>query len=689
MTARKASKPNLITRALRAIRAGLIWMSQPAASLASPEKRRRGQILAAYFIFIFFSILLGFIAVYRTGDPTWIPMAGASFLLLVGYLAIRLGHYHTALVLALVAPIIPAPAQIILSQQMTNVEASLMWVALPLLISPFLLNLRQSVFVALAYFTAAALLITVPGVSFINLAEVLAFIVTITFFTIVISAARRNDQKEIETQLQELKEKDAALADEAVRRRILIEQSSDGIVVLDQDGRVYEANQRFADMLGYSLEEARQLSVWDWEFLYPREQVVEMIRTVDESGDHFETKHRRKDGSIYDVEISTNGAEFAGQKLIFCVCRDITERKKADEALKESEDKFSKAFRSSPNAMCISTLEGGVLLEVNDSFTRDTGWTRQEAIGHSSLELGLWADSEERERILGKIRQDSRVMNEEYRCHIKSGEIRTQLFSAEPISFAGKDCILAVTVDITERKRAEEELRKSGAHLEAANKELEAFSYSVSHDLRSPLRSIDGFSQALLEDYPDKLDETGRDYLNRLRHASQKMGELIDGILKLSRLTRGELHQETVNLSGLALEITERLHEEQSKREVEFVIAKGLTAHGDTQMLRALLENLLGNAWKFTGKTDHPRIEFGQNRDGDRPVFFVRDNGAGFDPAYTDKLFNAFQRLHSETEFPGTGIGLATVQRIVNRHGGTIRAEGEVNKGATFYFTLN
>jgi len=259
----------------------------------------------------------------------------------------------------------------------------------------------------------------------------------------------------------EQRRSEQALADEAVRRRILIEQSSDGIVVLDQSGRVYEANQRFADMLGYSLEEARQLSVWDWEADYPREQVVEMINTVDENGDHFETRHRRKDDSFYDVEISTNGAAFAGRKLIFCVCRDITERKRAEEALRESEEKFSKAFRSSPNSICISTLEDGTFLEVNDSFTRDTGWTRQETIGHSSLELGLWADPEERERILGKMHRDGRVVNEEYRCRIKSGEIRTQLFSAEPISFDGKDCILAVTADITERKQMEEKIRES------------------------------------------------------------------------------------------------------------------------------------------------------------------------------------------------------------------------------------
>jgi len=261
--------------------------------------------------------------------------------------------------------------------------------------------------------------------------------------------------------ITERKRAEAALADEGVRRRILVEQSSDGIVVVDENGKVYEANQRFAEMLGYSMEEVRDLSIWDWEFLYPPEQVAEMIRTVDEKGDHFETQHRRKDGTIYDVEISTNGAAFAGQKLIFCVCRDITERKLAEAALRESEEKFSKTFRSGPNSISITTLKEGIFLEVNDSFTRDNGWTRQETIGHSSNELNMWVNPEQRERILEKIRKDGQVVNEEYSARTKSGEIRTMLFSAEPITIAGEDCIIAVTTDITERKRMEEKIRKS------------------------------------------------------------------------------------------------------------------------------------------------------------------------------------------------------------------------------------
>jgi len=458
---------------------------------------------------------------------------------------------------------------------------------------------------------------------------------------------------------------------------------------------VHEANRRFAEMLGYKPEETLKLHVWDWEYLYPPEQVVEMIRTVDEAGDHFETQHRRKDGSIFNVEISTNAAIFTGQKLIFCVCRDISERIRMEKALRESEEKFSLAFRASPAIVAITTVETGKFVEVNDSYVNTTGYSREELIGRTSGDVNIWAKPEERARIRNVLKEQGRVCNLELNFRMKSGEIRNWLFSAEKIDIAGEKCLIGVSVDITERKLAEEKLRDAMTHLEqsssqlaATNKELEAFSYSVSHDLRSPLRSIDGFSQALLEDYEARLDETGKDYLKRLRNASQKMGELIDGILKLSRLTRSEMHHSPTNLSTLAEEIAGRLQEIQPERQVKFDIDKELTATGDPQMLRVLLENLLGNAWKFTGKKPQGKIEFSLEHSNGRKSYFIRDNGAGFDMAYANKLFGAFQRLHEVKDFPGTGIGLATVQRIINRHGGEIWAEGKVGEGATFHFTL-
>ncbi len=240
--------------------------------------------------------------------------------------------------------------------------------------------------------------------------------------------------------------------------------------------------------------------------------------------------------------------------------------------------------------------------------------------------------------------------------------------------------------------RASQELEDANRELEATNRELEAFSYSVSHDLRAPLRSIDGFSQILLEDYADELDEEGRGYLGRVRGASQRMGRLIDDLLGLSRVTRGSMRRERVDLSALAREVAESLRDSKPERAVEFLIEDELEVYGDARLVRVALENLLGNAFKFTGKEPEARIEFGVDPEltlrGRVPVYYVRDNGAGFDMAYAGKLFGAFQRLHGQDEFDGTGIGLATVQRVVHRHGGRIWAEGEVGEGATFYFTL-
>ena len=241
-------------------------------------------------------------------------------------------------------------------------------------------------------------------------------------------------------------------------------------------------------------------------------------------------------------------------------------------------------------------------------------------------------------------------------------------------------------------ERASKDLEDANRELEGTNRELEAFSYSVSHDLRAPLRSIDGFSQILQEDYEGVLDDEGLGYLGRVRAASGHMATLIDDLLDLSRVGRRPLRREPVDLTGLAEGIVEDLRVSEPEREVEFVAGEGIEAWGDISLLKVALENLLGNAWKFTAREPRARIEFGANRNPGpgflAPVYYVRDNGAGFDQKYADKLFGAFQRLHGQDEFEGTGIGLATVARIVHRHGGRVWAEGEVGEGATFYFTL-
>jgi signal transduction histidine kinase len=242
--------------------------------------------------------------------------------------------------------------------------------------------------------------------------------------------------------------------------------------------------------------------------------------------------------------------------------------------------------------------------------------------------------------------------------------------------------------EIEERKCVEARMHGVNAELLAANKELEAFSYSVSHDLRAPLRGIDGFSLALLEDYADKLDADGKDYLHRVRAGTQRMGMLIDDMLNLARVARTEIRLEMSDLGALARSVASELQKTQPDRCVEFQIQESLEAYVDCHLMRIALENLLGNAWKFTSKRKSSCIGFGRTSLGGRPAYYVRDDGAGFDPAYASRLFGAFQRLHEKSDFPGTGVGLATVQRIIHRHGGRIWAESALEKGATFYFTL-
>jgi light-regulated signal transduction histidine kinase (bacteriophytochrome) len=283
-------------------------------------------------------------------------------------------------------------------------------------------------------------------------------------------------------------------------------------------------------------------------------------------------------------------------------------------------------------------------------------------------------------------------------------EFVNQIANHLGVALQHAELLAKLQAEILDRQQAEQRaqdlnqgLQQAVIELRSVNKELETFSYSVSHDLRAPLRSIDGFSQALLEDCDEQLDEAGHDYLQRIRTATQRMGQLIDDLLTLSRVIRSDMHREPVDLSRLANQIRMDLQQAEPERQVELMIAPGLVDRGDSRLLQVVLENLLNNAWKFTSKRPDPKIEFGVILSEPaataaagitHPTYFVRDNGVGFDMAYISKLFSPFQRLHSVSEFPGNGIGLATVQRIVHRHGGQVWTEGSMGQGATFYFTL-
>ncbi len=396
-----------------------------------------------------------------------------------------------------------------------------------------------------------------------------------------------------------------------------------------------------------------------------------------------------------------------GSGIVATLSLDITERKQAEEEIHKLNEELEQRIIKRTAALSQANSLLQILLDnmpdqiyfkdAQSRFIRNSRSQARalglsdpaEAVGKSDFDFFPHAQlSFEKEQEI--MRSGKPLVDEEERVVWPDGRETWVSTTKVPLPDQAGQIVgtFGISRDITERKRAEAALQKAKLELEAANKELEAFSYSVSHDLRAPLRSIDGFSQALLEDYADLLPAEGQEYLARARAAAQRMGQLIDDLLDLSKVTRAPMKSVSVDLSGFARDIVAELQRTERERRVTINIAPNLKARGDPSLMQAVLENLLNNAWKFTAKREQAEIEFGSKLENDETVYFIRDNGAGFDTAYTGKLFGAFQRLHAMTEFSGTGIGLATVQRIINRHGGRVWAEGAVDQGATFFFTL-
>jgi len=493
-----------------------------------------------------------------------------------------------------------------------------------------------------------------------------------------------------------------ALRQSLERLQRVLEVETVGVMFWDLNtGCMVDANDAFLKLMGYSRSEveARELT---WQRLTPPEYMdlsraeVAKFMATGRIGP-YEKEYFRKDGT--KLWLLFAGSSLGHNQCVeFCV--DISGRKKAEEALRLGEERYRSLTLATTQVIWNTNADGLVVGDM-PYWRAFTGQTEEEIQGSGWLRALHPEDAERTAAAWSKAIEMRTLYQGECRVLRRDGEYRDVAVRGVPVLEPDGSVRewIGSCADFTERKRAQRAIRELNASLErrvaarttelaAANKALEAFADSVAHDLRAPLRGLDGFSVALLEDYGTGLDDTGRDYLSRIRSAASRMGQLIEDLLNLSRISLTEMRRESVDLSNVALAVVSDLRKSAPERSVEVVTPPALEVEGDPNLLRVVLENLLGNAWKFTAMARRARIELGALEKDRRQVYFVRDNGAGFDMRHAAKLFAPFQRLHSTAEFPGTGIGLATVARIVHKHGGEIWAEAEINQGATFYFTL-
>jgi len=503
------------------------------------------------------------------------------------------------------------------------------------------------------------------------------------------------------------KEAEEALRESEERYRSLFENSIMGISQVLPDGRLIAANTSYAKMYGYANVEEMLVEVSHvGQQLYanPAER-EEVLRILIEKGvmKPKEIAVVRRDGTCFTVLVGAREIRDSNGNLLYYQAGhiDITERKRAEHELHENEKRYRMA-------QAIGHVGSW---EYNLRTTQFWGSDEAKRIyGFDPAQTDFSTDEvecciPERKRVhqaLIDLIETGKTYNLEFEIHPRDSaepKIIASIAELQRDEHGDPLRVVGVIQDITERKRVEVEIRilneeleqrikERTSQLEAVNKELEAFSYSVSHDLRAPLRSIDGFSETLLEDYERILDDQGKDYLVRVRRAVKRMDQLIEDMLKLSRVTRAEFKYEKIDLSALVMNVAETIRQNNPQQAVGLFIQENVAVRGDSNLLRIAVTNLLDNAWKFTGRVVNPRIEFGITVKDGETIYYIRDNGAGFDMTYADKLFGAFQRLHGADEFPGTGIGLATVKRIINLHGGHIWAESEIQKGTIFYFTL-
>jgi PAS domain S-box-containing protein len=718
------------------------------------EKRQRPRVmlLSIYLFLVIFIMLSGAIA-YRD-----VGISALTMLLATGYIISRTRHYKIALMIAIVAPILP-PVMTVFSRVPIETAWELIWLSLPLLVASLFLTINMNHIVALVYLGLIVILGVTGHIELMAIGNILFYMFMVAFFVIAIAYVRDGDNAEVQLQLdkriqaeKELRKANEALAEEAIRRRILIEQSSDGIVVLDAQGQVYEANHRFAEMLGYSMEEVRRLGVWDWEANFPRERVAEMLRTVDEEGDHFETKHVRKDGSQYDVEISTNGAVFAGQKLIFCVCRDITERKNREQLQTAENTILTLLGQGAELGELLNTIarlgelqnpsiEGSVLLF--DSSRRSLyhyAGARMPDSYNSRLEIGIpimpgggsyEAAVYSKGPKIGKSIKKSPLFqpyNEVIEAPPGNGRLA---FWSQPIISAGGDFLgiiafwgnevgepdtdnlkvmkwaARIAAIALERKQVEMERERLFQRLQDKTKELEQIVYIASHDLRSPLINIQGFAMELEQTFEEmrtianngEITPTVREQLAAYmeKDIPEALKYVLAGTAKIDSLLSGllrlsRLGREALDIQDLDMNeiLTDIAHT------LEFSI-KNLQISLEVADLPHCQGDRTQINQVFSNLIDNA-IKY---RDPGRPCVIRITGGTengeaifcvednGIGIAREDQP-KVFEIFQRlETNTSaGEGLGLSIVRRILDRHSGKIWLESEPSKGSRFCLSL-
>ncbi len=501
---------------------------------------------------------------------------------------------------------------------------------------------------------------------------------------------------------------------EARFRRAVID-APEPIMVYTEDGEVILLSQVWAECTGYNLHDLPTVAHW-MRHISPNmvDQSQSDVERLYEMGmaHHdidYVIKTQQGQERIWEFSSSSMGALPDGRRIMMSMAHDVTESRHYEHDLQQSEARHRDIAENMPGIVFqfVMQMDGKTYfshLSGNENAVRKFGFALSDVLDDPTIYYNsiVPEDFMTYGQVLLQSAQTMSSYSLEFRLRRPVDDELVWLHARATPRPLTHDSIIwtGIVTDITDYKAAEAAVKQLTVELEhriaertaelaGINKELEAFNYSVSHDLRAPLRTLDGFSQALIEDYGDQLDDEGKHYLNRIRIASQNMNHLIQSLLDLSRLSRQGFNQQTVDLSALCREIADGLQQDDPNKVVEFSIEDGLVVQGDKSLLAVALQNLLGNAWKFTHPNVTAHIVFGRTTDIDTPEFFVRDNGVGFDMDYVNKLFVPFQRLHTRAEFEGTGIGLATVQRVIHRHGGSIRAESVLGKGASFYFTLN